>query len=662
MSTEHASPSGAASESGAAPSRSPPRPSGAEVRFLVAAGLVLSGAVVLTHWPGLSARALFFDDVMYLSGNPRVLHPTWSDAWRLLAEVTEPTTIRGYYEPLPILTLMLDSVLGGSVDDLGPYHRTALLLHVANTLLVAGLVYLLFGRAWVAAMVGLLFGLHPLQVESTVWLSQRKTLLGTFFAMWGLILYVRYARRGGWGLYGVCLGTYVLALMSKPTTVPLPAAMLVMDYWPLRRLGRRSALEKVPFFILGGVSALVVIVSQGRTAQLDMPGQVGWARIPLILCHNVVFYLRKIVCPTGLSAYYPFPEPLGLSHPAVLAGVVGTGVLILVLLASLRWTRAVLAGWLFFFLAIFPTMGIVKFTPVIAADRFVYLPLVGLLLPVAWALARLWPAAGRVTRLDPRQLAAVAVVGVLALAAALATRDYLSHWQDKERIFRRMLSFAPDEPTLHNGLGNALIQKGRVAAGIEHFRKVVELEPDSASAWKRLAAAQARQGAAARAVASYEAALRLDPDAVQVHFNLGNLLVKLKRWAEATDHYTAALGVDPDLAEAHHNLAVALTKLGKLAAAVGHYTEAIRLDPDFVTAHWNLGAALIKQGKLDEAIEIYRRAARLRPKDPDAHFRLGLALSRGGRLAEARASYRRALELDPAHAGARRALTGRRND
>jgi hypothetical protein len=346
---------------------------------------VVAIGVAAAHWPALSAEAQCFDDGQYLTDNPLIQNPSWNSAWRFLTEVFEPSTVGGYYEPLPTLR---------------PFHRTSLLLHVLNSLLVSLLVLLLFRNPWVAALAGLLFGVHPLTVEPIPWVGQRKTLLAAFFSLCCLCLYVLYAsrardakrgKRSGWPYLG-SLAAYALALLSKPTSLSVVALVFVLDFWPLRRLGRKTLVEKIPFFVLAGLSAIVASISQKRTSTFVILDTYSRVKTALVLCHNHIFYLAKMLWPADLSLFYPYPEPLSLKNPVVLAGVVGTALLIPALLASLRWTRAWLAGWAFFFLATLPTLGVVGATETVAADRYAYLPLVGLVLLVAWLLARLWTA------------------------------------------------------------------------------------------------------------------------------------------------------------------------------------------------------------------------------------------------------------------------------
>ena len=262
---------------------------------------IVCGAVVVVHYPALSAQAISFDDSQYLSNNTLVQNPSWGSARRFLTEVLEPSTVGGYYQPLTMISLMLDCGMGGSDDNLMPFHRTSLILHTANTFLIVVLLYLLFGNAVIAAAVGLLFGLHPMAVETIAWVGERKTLLAAFFALWSLIFYARYASKNSWVTYACCLAAYVLALMSKPTSTTLPVVMLLMDFWPLKRLSRRAVLEKIPFFTLVAISAVITYVSQSRTSITSLPTNYGIERIPFILCHNIVFYLYKIIWPVNLT-------------------------------------------------------------------------------------------------------------------------------------------------------------------------------------------------------------------------------------------------------------------------------------------------------------------------------------------------------------------------
>jgi tetratricopeptide (TPR) repeat protein len=623
------------------------------VGLLIVLTIVVCVLVAAAHWPVLSAQAQFFDDQQYLTENLLVQNPGWTSARRFLTEVLEPSTVRGYYQPLAMISLMVDYALGGREHNLMPFHRTSLALHMANTALIIVLLYLLFGQIWVAAGVGLLFGLHPMTVEPIPWISERKTLLAAFFALWCLILYVRSTSKNDWKLYLGCVATYILALMSKPTTVPLPVLMLLLDFWPLKRLKWQSILEKLPFFVVGGIFAIITYISQARTAAVTLPSAYGPERIPLILCHNIIFYLYKIIWPFNLSSHYAFPKPLALSNPMVLAGVIGTCILIPLLIISLRWTRAVLTGWLFFFVAVLPTMQIIGFSNVIASDKFAYLPSIGLLMVLTAGLTWLF---SKICKDIPLRAAVVVMVLILAGAETAATRGYLVHWRDTVSHYKYMLKLSPDTVPLHNDLGVALLAQGKLDEAISHYRQALQYKPDHVKAHTNLGIALSKQGKFDKAISHYRRTLQLKPGHVKAHNNLGNALSSQGKLDEAISHYRQALQYKPDHVKAHNNLGVALSKQGKFDEAISHYRQTLELSPNFVGAHVNLGNILISQGKLDEAISYYRRALQLNPNLAIAHNNLGNALISQGKLDEAISHYRQALRIKPDYTNARKGL------
>lgn len=623
--------------------------------------VVVAVVVTCVYWPVLDVRNFFSDDYLYVGHNKTVQNPSWESAARFLREVAEPTTVPGYYEPWPMITLMLDCAMGGDgrrgeFGRLMPFRRTALILHVINSVLVGLLVYLIFREPFSAAAVGVLFGVHPLQVESVAWISQRKTLMATLFVLASLVFYVRHAQGKRWGSYAASVALFLLSLMSKPTALPLPVLLVIMDVWPLRRLSVRTLIEKIPYFALALVSGIISMTAMERTAFIDTPAEVGWGRALLILCHNIVFYLEKIFWPSDLSAYYPFPEPMSLSHPAVLAGVIGTIVLTIALVVTLRWTWAFVAGWAFFFVAIFPAMGVFKVTIVIAADRYVYLPIIGLGLTLGWVLTKAWRRAARSRQADQFRAGLVAVVAFMAIGLSLGTRDYLDVWRDNESIFRHMVRLGPDQVWIRNGLANALIARGRFAESAEHFQAVVDLKPDYIEGYQHLAAAWLAAGDSAKAMHACERALEHEPDSPGVRASLAAVFNQTGRFADAVNQAKQAIEAQPDSVQGHYQLGVALAKLGKLDEAITHLGKAVELKPSHDKAHFNLAAVLARKGDLVRATEACRRAAELDPKDVRARNLLGQLLKATGKHDEAKREFRAVLELNPHHTGAKQAL------
>jgi len=625
------------------------------VVFLVS--LVVVGAIVsAAHWPALSARALMLDDDQYLVENRLVQNPSWASAKRFLTEVLKPSTVRGYYHPLAMISLMLDVAMGGGVGNLKAFHCTSLFLHVANSLLVVVFLYLLFGRSLPAAMVGLLYGVHPITIESVAWVSERKTLLAAFFALWCLIFYVRFVRKHDRRYGVICLVMYVLSLLSKPSIIGIPVLLLLLDWWPLRRFSKKAVLEKLPVFIIAGIGAVVTFISQSRSASVTLPGEAGLVRVLFIFCHNIIFYLKTIVWPVSLSWYYPFPEPFNLSHPQVVFGVIGTCVLIAALLISLRWTRCLLGGWLFFFAAIFPTLGVIGFHPMIAADRHMYFPMVGLLLPAGWLFSRFW--SGEFVKLSKtvRQIILVAAVVLLTTSEFILTRCYLVYWRDSESVYKYMLEFSPDVAILHSNLGNVLKGSGKIDEAIEHFIKALKLNPNSAEVHNNLGGALGKLGKVDEEILHYKKALKLKPNFSAAHYNLATALAKQGKTDEAIAEYRQALRFRPDDVDALSNLGFALAEQGDFGEAIEYYKKALELEPDNIIVHGRLGLALAGVGKTDEAIEEVRFVLNARPDDVEMHRNLGILLERKGKTDEAIESYRAALQIDPSEANVRQLL------
>lgn len=524
------------------------------LKLLLLIGVVV-GAVLIVHWPALSAGALALDDDEYVSSNPLVQQPGLAAAQQFLSEVRAPSTVRGYYQPLPMISLMLDWALGGRPDDLRAFHRTSLLLHLANTALVILLMQMLFGNSWVAASAGLLFGVHPLAVEPVSLVGERKTLLAACFALACLVMYVRYARRGGRVTYLACLVSFALALLSKPTAAPLPAVLLLMDWWPLRRLSRRTVLETMPFFALAIASAVVTSISQGRFE--PAPARCfSFAQALLLLGHNLVFYPAKMIWPAHLSPFYALPENVSLSNALLLGSTVITAGAVLLLLASLHWTRAGMACALCYVALLLPTTIHKAYSPCVAWDRYVYLPSVGLLMLLAYLSTRLLAECRRANlRRAPAGLLSVAV-GV-AMMLGVAARWQSTHWRTTEALYTHMLRLAPDSAWLHYNFGLVLADQDRLEEAVLHFEQAAALQPDMEDLDNNLGNALAQEGRFEAAADHLQHAIRLKPSDAKCHNNLGNVLAAAGQTEQAIAQYGRALEIDPGFAAARQNLRLA---------------------------------------------------------------------------------------------------------
>jgi tetratricopeptide (TPR) repeat protein len=568
------------------------------------------------------------------------------------------------WHPLTWLSHMLDCQLFGS--KAGPQHLVSVGFHIANTLLLFLLLRRMTGALWRSALVAALFALHPLHVESVAWVSERKDVLSAFFFLLTVGAYVRYvevqSRRAkvqspGAGAprftlhasryYLLSLLFFALGLMSKPMLVTMPFVLLLLDYWPLQR-SRPSALnsqpstffrlvaEKAPFVLLAAASSVVTFIVQRKGGAVSTALTFG-ERIANALV-SYVRYIGKMFWPENLSILYPHP-----GHWPAWQVMASASVLLAVSVAVILMGRKrpyLVVGWLWFCGTLIPVIGLVQVGIQSMADRYTYVPLIGLFIMLAWGIAELIP-------VRPWRGSALAV-GAAALLAACAclTGRQIRFWRDSEALFRHAVQVTRNNYLAYNNLGFYLSGQGRTTEAMENYRLALKINPAYEDALNNLGYALAGQKKYAEAIPLYEAALRIKPLHAEVHNNLGNALSETGKIDDAIKHYLIALQQKPDHADAHNNLGIALAMKGKLDEAITHFHEAIRCKPSYASAHSNLGNALAVQHKLDEAIKEYLESLRLKPDDARAHNNLGNALAEQGKVEDAIEHYREALRLN----------------
>jgi tetratricopeptide (TPR) repeat protein len=571
------------------------------------------------------------DDGMYVLDNPLVREGL---SWEGVKGAF--TGLRAYnWHPLTWLSHMLDVELFGLRP--GPHHLVSAALHAINAVLLFAALRALTGDLWPSAFVAALFALHPLRVESVAWIAERKDVLSGLFWMLALWAYARYARRPGLLRYGTVLACLALGLMAKPMLVSLPCVALLLDLWPLGRWRpgwiqpavasgiarqrplRLLVLEKLPLAGLAAGAAVATLVAQrGAFSTLEALPLVPRLANALIAYRA---YLWKTVWPTGLAVFYPHPAVVAAADPsrslilpAVAAGLLLLALTALVVLGAARRPYLVV-GWLWYLGTLVPVIGLLQVGSQALADRYTYLPLIGVYVVLAWGLRDL--AAGRRRRLRGVPGAAAALV-LAGLAAASAIQ--IGHWRDSVALYGHAIRATRDNYFAYNSLGWALEQRGDVAAAAAHYAR----------------------------------ALEINPRYVQAHNNLGNLLA-LQNDPGAVRHYEQALRLAPGYAEAHNNLANVLQAQGDLDRAAEHYARALQLDPEHAAAHANLGRLLAQRGELDRAAGHFEHALAIRPDFVPAHYGLALVLIRQDRLADAVRHLRAALDGEPEllHAGRR---------
>ena len=548
------------------------------------ASFALAVTVLVLFFPASGHEFINLDDTDYVLRNPFVSQGiTWEGVgWAFSAMGSSN------WHPLTWLSHMLDVTFFGM--DAGWHHLVNILIHTLNTVLLFVALSRMTGAFRRSVFVAALFGLHPLHVESVAWVAERKDVLSGLFFMLVLLSYERYIRHGGVGRYLLVAILFTLGLMAKPMLVTVPFVLLLLDVWPLGRTPlappvdgsdrkpvpwRHLFLEKAPLLGLTlGSSAVTYIAQQRGDAISDFVSLSFGLRLSNALV-SYVAYLGKTFWPSSLAVYYPHSLgglPWWQTTGSFLILIIVT------LTVLLRLCRSYLAvGWFWFLGMLIPVIGVVQVGSQAMADRYAYLPLIGLFTAAVWLAADAVPV-NLPHRAKILGLFATAILTALSVGA----RSQVDYWKDSLTLYNRTLSVTSDNWLIHYNLGLALDERGRSEDAIAHFRE----------------------------------ALRISPDHAEARNNLGVALEKLGRTDEAITHYREALRLRPNYALAQNNIGVSLKNLGRMEEAVAHFREALRIQPDFAFAHYNIGVSLAKMGRMDEAIAHYREARRL---NPDIH-------------------------------------------
>jgi tetratricopeptide (TPR) repeat protein len=681
-------------------------------RLTLLSCLFLAAATLAAFWPVIHYNFVNCDDQAYVYENPALQAGL---SWQGLVWAFT-TGYAGNWHPLTWLSHILDVKWFGL--NAGWHHLTSLLLHVTNTLLLFMVLKRMTGALWRSAIVAALFALHPLHVESVAWIAERKDVLSGFFFMLTLWAYCRYAERRMQNaecrmqkpetrssisrithhasrftfrasiFYLLSLLFFACGLMSKPMLVTLPFVLILLDYWPLVRMRNAEyrmknhtsrftfhvsrlpllplLVEKLPFFALAAASSVVTYLVQQRAGAVAAAGV-----LPLELrLENAVIsyqlYFMKTVWPAGLAVFYPYRYETS-------EGLLACSILLLIIISVLAWVSRrqrpyVAVGWLWFLGTLIPVIGIVQVGQQAMADRYTYIPLIGVFIGLTWVVADLLGAGkdtfqrlhdwtgteNDITARVPtdrqswvRPLALAGAAAVVIAACLGLTCVQVRHWQDSEALFRHALEVTTDNAFAHHSLGDALARQGRIEEAEPHFAEAVRIRPRYAEALSDLGLMRVMHGKVEEGIDLYRAAIAAKPSDWKAHNNLARALCLEDKFDEATREYRSALELNPGATDTRGFLAAALVALGHTNEASGVFEAALKLKPDDAAAHFKYASLLMALGQTDAAALQFRAAIQYGPQDAETHRRYGLLLAGSGHAREAIEQFREVIRLQP---------------
>lgn len=586
-------------------------PRGAHGRtIIVGTYLLLTGISLAVFSQTVYNSFVNFDDDVYVYNAPTIQAGLTLKG--IAAAFASPHA--GNWHPLTTLSHMLDCGLYGL--NAGGHHATNVVLHTIAALLLFHVLRQMTGALWKSAILAALFAVHPLHVESVAWVSERKDVLSAVFFFLMLNAYVRYARATTIMRYLMVTALFVAGLMSKPMLVTAPIVLLLLDYWPLRRFEQiaattgktkisrsgnqrrtiqRLCLEKIPWLILSACAGVITFVLQKRSAGSLPPLPFLWRTENAVMSY--VIYAWKTLWPTHLAVFYPHPNDTLASWQVILA----IAFLVAITCAAIVWRDKrpyLFTGWFWYLVMLVPVIGIVQVGEQGHADRYTYLPSIGLFLMVVWA------AGDAVAKCQVRLWRGVATAGTIVMVAVLGCTAFAqaSYWRNSEKLWEHALAVTSNNDVAHNNLGYLSVDRGELDKAMSHFE----------------AASKIRSG-------------KLDPHynlgTAFVEMNIGDALARKGQPDEAMVHFEQAIKLQPDYAEAYYNRGNVLYAKGENDEAIADFEKALQMQPTHADAHTGLGNALLRKGALKEAIEHYSQAVALAPKDPHSRSNLAWVLA-----------------------------------
>jgi protein O-mannosyl-transferase len=615
---------------------------------------VLTLSTLLVFWQVRNFDFVKYDDRNYIYENPHVLNGLTHDG--IMSAFTTPRS--GNWLPLTWLSLMLDSELFGL--NSGRMHLVNLFFHIINTLLLFAVLKKMTGSLWPSAFVAAAFAVHPVHVESVAWVINRKDVLSTFFFTLTLAAYTGYVRGGGLVRYLLTILLFVFGLLAKPILVTLPFVLLLLDYWPLerfaapqivettsipdkRRLLYRIIIEKIPFFALAAISSVITFIAQKSDGSVP---DINTISLQSRVANTFLAYTRyigKIFWPKNLAVFYPRDIDSFSFWQIAICAMLLLGISVFVIRFG-RNRKYLPVGWFWFVGTLIPVIGLVQSGAQAYADRYTYIPYIGLFIMIAWGLPKLlskWP---------HRKIALGLSMAIVLTALGICAHKQVSFWNNSITLFSHAIEVTQNNYVAYNNLGVAFKSIDRVQEAIEAYKQAIKIKPDYVEAYYNLGIAYGKLGIRQNEIDAYKQAIKIKPDCTEAYINLGFAYNALGRYLDAINTYEQVIKLQPNYSEAYFNLGVVYARLGRYQDAAEVFRQAVRIKPDFAEAYYNLGNSYGGLDLYQDAIEAFVQAVRIRPDWADAHFNLGNAYLLSGDKPSALAEYNILKNIDPEQA------------
>jgi protein O-mannosyl-transferase len=582
--------------------------------------IVLTLVTLAVYWQVNQFDFVSFDDNNYVTENSHIRSGITLDGirWAFSTKYFD-----GWHPPI-WLSFMLDYQLFGL--NAGGYHLTNLILHIMNTLLIFLLFSRMTGAIWKSAFVAAFFAFHPLHVESVAWISERKDVMSMFFGILTLYLYVRYTEKPDIRRYILVLFLFACALVCKPMVVTLPLIMILLDYWPLSRcpIGNKSGKynlflwqlkEKMPFFILSAFFVMMTIYAHPSRPVRHFPlvSRLAGATV------SFVAYLEKTFIPNDMVVFYPFPAQIPIWQ-------VGGALLLIVAVTIIifKMTRRfpyLFVGWLWYVITIAPVIGVIQVSNHAMADRYTYLPSIGVAVMLGWGM----PAFIKNKDMQKKILfpAGIAFLAILSIL----TWKQCSYWKNTITLFNHALKVTENNYIAHNNIGVTLLDKGKIAEAVFHFNRSIHIEPDYIDAYINLGNAYVKLGEHQKAFENFNKAISINPNHLNnfnAYNNRGIAYARQGKFNDAINDFNKSISLKPEYADSHYNRGVAYANKGLYQQAINDYDKSITLKPDYTHAYYNRGVAYTNKGQYQQAVDDYNKAIRLKPDYADAYYNRGI--------------------------------------